>query len=202
MNSLTLYVLSLLLFAFPPGKGPLETRDEGSARYEQVARALSDAVAHQGAAWDRGPADLARAMISAGGTGMGFRLDVQTGELRGPYGEVCHMDLLPSTLRTLVSFEYRDLPDAELTALVVGHGYAPLRRCFDAGALLMVRLNRQARQCKEATDYATFALFARGKCSTKTDDGDELAAPRVELYWLLRARKHTVFPDWYKPERG
>jgi hypothetical protein len=203
MTSLGLYVLSLLLAAFPPGGTPQsETREAGAKRYELVAQALADAALYQGAAWDRGPADLARAMIAAGGPGMGFRLDVQLGVKRGRHGEVCHMDLLPSTLRTLVPFEHQGLPDAELTALVVGTGYLPLRRCFDAGALLMVRTRREAlRRCgSDPVDYAIFALFARYRCSTKPEQGEDvLARPRSELYWSLRARKHTSFPRWYEP---
>jgi hypothetical protein len=206
MSSLGLYVLSLLLAAFPPGKVPeRETRDDGAKRYEVVAQAIADAALHQGAAWDQGPADLARAMIAAGGMGMGFRRDVHTGELRGPAGEVCHMDLLPSTLRQLVPWDLARLPTPELTSRVVGLDYDSTRRCFDAGALLMVRVRREAtKRCKgHPLDYAMFALYATGgSCNTRTAKGDHLAGPRTDLLVKLRARKFVAFPDWYVPPKA
>jgi hypothetical protein len=200
MTSLGLYILSLLLFAFPPG-GAGETREEGARRYEVIAQALADASLHQGAAWDRGPADLGRAIVAAGGYGMGFGVGVQTGAVRGKAGEVCHVDILPSTLRTVVPWDLSRLPEAELVSKVVGLDYGSMRRCFDAGALLMVRIDREAkRRCKsEPLDLAVFALFARNTCSTRDAGGeDSIARPRFQLYLRLRARKHTIFPDWYE----
>ena len=58
----------------------------------------------------------------------------------------------------------------ELAQKVVGRDYPELRRCFDAGALLLVRARREAeRRCKGTPiDYATFAIYATGsECNTR-----------------------------------
>lgn len=182
-----------------------ESRDVGAKRLELVAQALADAAQHMGAAWQNGPADLARAMLSAGGWSNGLSEGVQVGRVRGPAGEVCFMDLQIPTLRTLVPWEHSRLPAEELAQTVLGLDYAPVRRCFDAGALLLVRARREAeKRCKGyPIDYATFALYATGSdCSTNngpTKGGDWLAGPRTASLGKWRARKATYFPDWYRP---
>lgn len=184
-----------------------ETREAGAKRLEVVAQAIADASLFHGSGWREGPRDLVRAVISAGGWGMGFREDVQTGRTRGKAGEVCLMDLMPRTLRMLTPYgEQKGKTDAELAAATVGRDYDSQRRCFDAGALLMVRVRREAeRRCKGyQIDYATFALYATGTdCSTNhgPPKGDWLAQPRYDSIRKFRARKHTVFPAWYSPPK-
>lgn len=266
MTSLGLYVLSLILSTFPPGRKPssverlsqcgtdpsvaacaiapvcprdmtacatppveahdgpqccalprwlegvgwvrTETREVGAKRLEGVAQALADAALHLGAAWEPGPRDLARAMLSAGGWSNGLSEGVQVGRIRGPAGEVCFMDLRIDTLRSLVPWERSRLPAEELAQSVLGLEYEPTRRCFDAGALLLVRARREAeRRCKGyPIDYATFALYATGsRCTTgnmlKPDGsrGDWLAGPRTASLGQWRSRKGASFPDWYAP---
>lgn len=187
----------------------VESRETGARRLEVVAQALADAAQHQGAAWHAGPQDLARAMLAASGWSTGLREDIQVGRTRGPAGEVCLMDLQIPTLRSLVPFDLSRLPDEELAQKVVGREYPELRRCFDAGALLLVRARREAeRRCKGTPmDYATFALYATGsECNTRRGPkGDWLAGPRLASLQKWRSRKATIFPDWYKkttPEPG
>jgi hypothetical protein len=187
----------------------IESRETGARRLEVVAQALADAAHHQGAAWHAGPQDLARAMLAASGWSTGLREDIQVGRTRGPAGEVCLMDLQIPTLRSLVPFDLSRLPDEELAQKVVGREYPELRRCFDAGALLLVRARREAeRRCKGSPmDYATFALYATGsECNTRRGPkGDWLAGPRLASLQKWRGRKATIFPDWYRkktPEPG
>jgi len=180
----------------------VESREAGARRLEVVAQALADAAQHQGAAWQTGPQDLARAMLAAGGWSTGLREDIQVGRTRGPAGEVCLMDLQIPTLRSLVPWDLSQLPSEELAQKVVGLEYPELRRCFDAGALLLVRARREAeRRCKGSPmDYATFAIYATGsECSTRRGPkGDWLAGPRLASLLKWRQRKATIFPDWYK----
>ncbi len=182
----------------------VESREAGARRLEVVAQALADAAQHQGAAWHAGPQDLARAMLAASGWSTGLREDIQVGRKRGPAGEVCLMDLQIPTLRSLVPWDLSRLPSEELAQKVVGLEYPELRRCFDAGALLLVRARREAeRRCKgNPMDYATFAIYATGsECNTRRGPkGDWLAGPRLASLLKWRQRKETVFPDWYKPD--
>jgi hypothetical protein len=180
----------------------VESREAGARRLEIVAQALADAAQHQGAAWPTGPQDLARAMLAAGGWSTGLREDIQVGRKRGPAGEVCLMDLQIPTLRALVPWDLSRLPNEELAQKVVGLEYPELRRCFDAGALLLVRARREAeRRCKGTPiDYATFAIYATGsECNTQRGPkGDWLAGPRLASLVKWRQRKATIFPDWYR----
>jgi hypothetical protein len=180
----------------------VESREAGARRLEVVAQALADAAHHQGAAWHAGPQDLARAMLAAGGWSTGLREDIQVGRTRGPAGEVCLMDLQIPTLRALVPYDLSRLPAEELAQKVVGLEYPELRRCFDAGALLLVRARREAeRRCKGTPmDYATFAIYATGsECNTRRGaKGDWLAGPRLASLLKWRQRKATIFPDWYR----
>jgi hypothetical protein len=180
----------------------VESRETGTRRLEVVAQALADAAQYQGASWQTGPQDLARAMLAASGWSTGLREDIQVGRTRGPAGEVCLMDLQVPTLRTLVPFDLSRLPAEELAQKVVGLEYPELRRCFDAGALLLVRARREAeRRCKGMPmDYATFAIYATGsECSTRRGaKGDWLAGPRLASLQKWRQRKATIFPEWYR----
>lgn len=183
-----------------------ETREAGVKRLEVVAEAVADSALFYGAGWKEGPRDLLRATIAAGGWGMGFHESTQVGRTRGPAGEVCLMDLLPSTLRGLTPFDRQKLSDKELADGVLGLDYDSQRRCFDAGSLLMVRVRREAeRRCKGyAIEYSTFALYATGSsCSTNNGPpkGDWLAAPRYDSMRKFRARKETVFPSWFTPTK-
>jgi hypothetical protein len=258
VSPLGLYVLSLLLWAFPPGRSQLssvelacerraevecaiegarwdpcfrgwrvnrkgdegrcrvadagswvrdETREEGAARLELVAQAGADAAEHLGAAWDRGPADLARMLVSAGGWSTGFKERIQVGAVRGPAGELCFLDLRPDTLVKVLPYDLSKLRGEELAAAVTGREYSQVRRCFDAGALLLVRARREAdRRCKGyPPEFSTFALYATGgACFTKgtAERPDWLATPRYQWLGRFRARKHTTFPDWYTPPKG
>jgi hypothetical protein len=185
----------------------VESREAGARRLEVVAQALADAAQHQGASWHQGPQDLARAMLAAGGWSTGLREDIQVGRTRGPAGEVCLMDLQIPTLRRLVPYDLSELPAEELAQKVVGLEYPELRRCFDAGALLLIRARREAeRRCKGTPmDYATFAIYATGsECNTRRGaKGDWLAGPRLASLQKWRGRKATIFPDWYRssPQR-
>lgn len=180
----------------------VESRETGARRLEVVAQALADAAQHQGASWATGPQDLARAMLAASGWSTGLREDIQVGRTRGPAGEVCLMDLQIPTLRSLVPWDLSQLPAEELAQKVIGLEYPELRRCFDAGALLLVRARREAeRRCKGTPlDYATFALYATGsECNThRGAKGDWLAGPRLASLQKWRQRKATIFPDWYR----
>jgi len=181
-----------------------ERRETGAARLEVVAEALADAALYAGAAWREGPTDLARAMLAASGWSTGMREDIQTGRTRGPAGELCLMDIQPKVLRSAVPWDLAGLADEELAQKVVGLGYAELRRCFDAGAVLMVRARRFATQhCREwPADYAVFAAYATGiQCHTLDRHGD-YARLRVRSYRKFRATRMTVFPGWYQALRS
>jgi hypothetical protein len=201
VTSLTAYVLSLILSAFPPGKHPeVETREVGAARLEVVARAEADAARAFGAGWPEGAVDLARAGTSAFGWSMGFRRDVQTGAKRGPAGEACFTDLHPATLRRFANFETAGRTDAELAMLVVGLDYDSLRRCFDAGFSALVHVRAvSARRCKSNVLLGTFALYANGNyCHTPGRGWIE--RKRLDTLLRFRARGGTFFPDWYQAE--
>jgi hypothetical protein len=184
-----------------------ESREAGARRLEVVSQALADAAQHYGAAWQPGPKDLARAMLSAGAWSTGLKEAIQVGRVRGPSGEVCLMDLLPSSLRVAVPWDLARLPEAELVKLVVGRDYDSQRRCFEAGALLLVRSRREAeRRCHgHPLDFSTFALYATGGACVTTgtkERPDWLATPRWQSLGKFRARKQTVFPDWYAASGG
>jgi hypothetical protein len=179
----------------------IESRDTGARRLEVVAEALADAALYAGATWKDGPVDLARALLAAGAWSTGLREDIQTGRKRGPAGEVCLMDIQPGSLRTAVPWDLAKLDNEALVQKVVGREYPELRRCFDAGAVLLVRARRWAEShCREwPLDYATFS--AGNSCTTIGRFGD-YAQLRARSYRKFRATKMTVFPDWYHPTRG
>ena len=182
----------------------VESRETGARRFEVVAEALADAALYAGASWKDGPVDLARAMLSAGAWSTGLREDIQTGRKRGPAGEVCLMDIQPASLRSAVPWDLAKLPDEELAQKVIGLGYPELRRCFDAGAVLLVRARRWAEHhCHEwPNDYSIFAAYGTGtSCNTLGRFGD-YAQLRARSYRKFRATNMTVFPDWYQPARG
>ncbi len=84
---------------------------------------------------------------------------------------------------------------------VIGTEYPELRRCFDAGAVLLVRARRWAEQhCHQwPLDYATFSAYGTGvSCDTIGRFGD-YAKLRASSYRKFRATCLTVFPDWYHP---
>lgn len=181
----------------------IESREAGARRLEVVATALADAATHAGASWREGPIDLARSLLSASAWSTGLREDIQTGRTRGPAGEVCLMDLQPDTLRTAVPWDLAQLERDELLMSVVGLGYPELRRCFDAGAVLMVRARRWAEQnCRGwPEDYAFFSVYGTGtSCHTHGRHGD-YARLRARTFQKFRATRMTVFPDWYEPRK-
>lgn len=183
----------------------IESREAGAKRFEVVAEALADAALYAGAGWRDGPVDLARAMLAASAWSTGLREDIQTGRKRGPAGEVCLMDIQPKVLRSAVPWDLARLEGEDLVQKVVGLEYPELRRCFDAGAVLIVRARRWSEQhCRDwPADYSIFAAYGTGiSCSTVNLFGD-YARLRARSYRKFRATRMTVFPDWYHPsQRG
>lgn len=181
----------------------VESREAGARRLEVVSEALADAALYAGASWKGGPVDLARAMLAASGWSTGLREDIQTGRKRGRAGEVCLMDIKPDILRTAVPWDLARLDKEALVQKVVGLEYPELRRCFDAGAVLLVRAHRWAEEhCKQwPGDYATYSAYATGsRCDTVGLYGD-YAAPRARSYRKFQATRATVFPSWFHPSR-
>ena len=181
----------------------IESREAGARRFEVVADALADAAAYAGAGWRDGPIDLARAMLAASAWSTGLREDIQVGRKRGPAGEVCLMDIQPKVLRTAVPWDLARLPPEELAQKVVGLEYPELRRCFDAGAVLLVRARRFSEQhCRDwPADYSIFAAYGTGvRCDTVDLFGD-YARLRARSYRKFRGTRMTVFPDWYHPSQ-
>lgn len=181
----------------------IESRETGARRLEVVAEALADAALYAGASWKDGPIDLARAMLAASAWSTGLREDIQTGRKRGPAGEVCLMDIQPQSLRTAVPWDLARLDKEALAQKVVGLEYPELRRCFDAGAVLLVRARRWADQhCHEwPNDYSTFSAYGTGSsCNTLGRFGD-YAQLRARSYRKFRATNMTVFPSWFHPTR-
>jgi hypothetical protein len=179
----------------------IESRETGARRLEVVADALADAALYAGASWKDGAVDLARAMLAASAWSTGLREDIQVGRKRGPAGEVCLMDIQPASLRTAVPWDLAGLKDEELAQKVVGLEYPELRRCFDAGAVLLVRARRWSEQhCREwPSDYAIFSAYGTGSsCNTIGRFGD-YAQLRARSYRKFRATNMTVFPDWFHP---
>lgn len=181
----------------------IESREAGAKRFEVVAEALADAALYASASWKDGPVDLARAMLAASAWSTGLREDIQTGRKRGPAGEVCLMDIQPQVLRSAVPWDLARLEPEELVQKVVGLEYPELRRCFDAGAVLIARARRWSEQhCRDwPSDYSIFAAYGTGiSCSTVNLFGD-YARLRARSYRKFRATRMTVFPDWYHPSR-
>lgn len=211
MKPLALYVLSLILWQFPPGRQPdVESREWGAARLEVVARALADSAIDHGDAWEEGERDFARVMVATAGLSMGFTLAVQVGDRRGPGGAVCLADLQPSTLRRFAAFETAGRTDDELAWMVTGRDYDSLRRCFDTGFAVLASARKYAdRHCQSyPTELATFAVFVSGVgCASKgtikirgeEKPRSELELMRVRTLEELRQRKATRFPRWYTP---
>jgi hypothetical protein len=229
LSALSSYILSLALASFPPGTkvhsleklpdcgtDPREPtceltpvcketsilcRETGARRLEVVSEALADAALYAGASWKDGPVDLARALLAASAWSTGLREDIQTGRKRGPAGEVCLMDIQPASLRSAVPWDLARLDTNALIQKVIGLEYPELRRCFDAGAVLLVRARRWAEQhCQKwPLDYATFSAYGTGvSCDTIGRFGD-YAKLRAGSYRKFRATHLTVFPDWYHP---
>lgn len=182
----------------------VESREAGARRLEVVAKALADAALYAGAGWRDGPVDLARAMLAASGWSTGLREDIQVGRMRGRAGEVCLMDIQPAVLRAAVPWDLSQLKDdEELVQKVVGLEYPELRRCFDAGAVLLLRARRWSQEhCKSwPEDYAFFSAYGMGpSCHTLGRLGD-YARLRARTYQKFRATRMTVFPDWYQPSK-
>jgi hypothetical protein len=179
----------------------IESRETGARRLEVVSEALADAALYAGASWKDGPIDLARAMLAASAWSTGLREDIQTGRKRGPAGEVCLMDIQPQSLRSAVPWDLAKLDTDTLIQKVVGLGYPELRRCFDAGAVLLVRARRWAEQhCHEwPGDYATFSAYGTGSSCTTLGRFGDYAELRARSYRKFRATRMTVFPPWYHP---
>jgi hypothetical protein len=179
----------------------VESRETGARRLEVVSEALADAALYAGASWKDGPVDLARAMLAASAWSTGLREDIQTGRKRGPAGEVCLMDIQPMSLRSAVPWDLARLDTDALIGKVVGLEYPELRRCFDAGAVLLVRARRWAEQhCHEwPLDYATFSAYGTGSSCTTIGRLGDYAKLREHSYRKFRATHVTVFPDWYRP---
>jgi hypothetical protein len=180
----------------------VESRETGARRIAVVAEALADAAMYAGAAWREGPTDLARALLSASGWSTGLREDIQVGRTRGPAGELCLMDIQPAVLRTAVPWDLANLKDEELASKVVGLEYPELRRCFDAGAVLMVRARRFASShCSDwPDDYSLFAAYGTGTSCHTLDRHGDYARLRAGTFRKFRATRATVFPSWYRPE--
>lgn len=212
MTQFALYILSLILVAFPPGKHPeLETREAGSHRLATWSDAHADSAHEFGDRWPEGERDLARAGVAFWGVSMGFARDIQSGEKRGPANATCFADILPSTLRTFAQFETAGLSDAELTARVVGLDYGSARRCADAGFAALVHAREYAEKwCPGDATLAAFAIYASGSCTSRgfiTVRGRQRPRTWVEesryaLLVKLRRRTATVFPGWYREEEG
>jgi len=180
-----------------------ESREAGARRLSVVAEALADAALYAGAGWSEGPTDLARAMLAASGWSTGLREDIQTGRTRGPAGELCLMDIQPGVLRTAVPWDLARLTDEELALKVIGLEYPELRRCFDAGAMLLVRAKRWSTvHCREwPGDYALFAAYGTGiSCHTMDRHGD-YARLRARSYRKFRGTRDTIFPSWFRREQ-
>lgn len=180
-----------------------ESREAGARRLEVVSEALADAALYAGASWREGPVDLARAMLAASGWSTGLREDIETGRKRGRAGEVCLMDILPDSLRKAVPWDLAGLEKEALVQKVVGVEYPELRRCFDAGAVLLVRAHHWAENhCRKwPSDYATFSAYATGsRCETIGLYGD-YAELRANTYRKFKATQATVFPSWFHPSR-
>jgi hypothetical protein len=200
-SALALYVFSLILWKFPPGKHPqIETREAGAVRYAVISRALADSAIQFDDKWPEGSTDLTLAGISAFGWSMGFRKDVQTGEKRGPKGEACFSDMQAPTLRMFAQFETAGLSDKELFSKVIGLDYQSLRRCFDAGFAGLTHARKVARwKCKDAPLRGTFALYANGNfCHTPGRTWIERV--RLNTYLSLQGRITAHFPAWVPPE--
>jgi hypothetical protein len=207
--NLASYVLSLILATFPPGKHPeLETREAGANRLATWAAAHADSAHEFGSRWPEGEKDLARAGVAFWGVSMGFRRDVQTGELHGPANASCFADMLPSTIRQFAQFETAGLSDAELMARVVGLDYASARRCADAGFAALVHAREYAeKRCRTGNPtLAAFAIYASGSCSSKgtimlrgkSRPRTWMEQSRFDLLLRLRARKSVALPGWYR----
>jgi hypothetical protein len=207
--TLAAYVLSLILANFPPGVRPaIETREAGAERLATWSRAHADSAHEFGARWPEGEQDLARAGVAFWGVSMGFRREVQTGELRGPANASCFADMLPSTIRHFAQFETAGLSDAELMARVVGLDYFAARRCADAGFAALVHAREYAeKRCRTGNPtLAAFAIYASGTCSSKgsiTVRGKQrprtwMEQTRFDLLVKLRARKSVALPAWYR----
>lgn len=179
----------------------VESRETGARRLEVVSEALADAALYAGATWKDGPIDLARALLAASAWSTGLREDIQTGRKRGPAGEVCLMDIQPASLRSAVPWDLARLETDALIHKVIGLGYPELRRCFDAGAVLLVRARRWAEQhCHEwPLDYSTFSAYGTGSSCTTVGRLGDYANLRARSYRKFRATRMTVFPDWYHP---
>jgi hypothetical protein len=179
----------------------VESRDAGARRLEVVAKALADAALYAGAGWRDGPVDLARAMLAASGWSTGLREDIQVGRTRGRAGEVCLMDIQPTVLRSAVPWDLSQLEEEALVQKVVGLEYPELRRCFDAGAVLLLRARRWSREHCESwpEDYAFFSAYGPS-CHTLGRLGD-YARLRARTYQKFRATRMTVFPEWYRPSK-
>lgn len=182
----------------------IETREEGARRLELAASAEGDAVAAVAGAWPEGERDLGRFVTSTWGWSGGYQKGMQEGNLRGPAFEGCVADLHPKTLRQFAPKELQGLTDAELFDRVTGDTYAELRLCMDIGLQAILNARTQAeRRCKGRgpIELTTFAMYATGRYCTMPPPLDWADDARVRTLAKFRARKTTVFPDWYQPER-
>jgi len=188
--------------AAPGAFARLETRDEGAKRFEVIAEAIADVAEEHAKEWPLGAADLARAMLSASGWSTGLHERIETGELRGPAGEVCLTDMQLPTLRTVVPPELARLSDDDLVKAVVGTDYEHLVHCYDAGATLLVRTRKYAStHCRQyPLSYSMFAVYAMGASCTTAGKFGDLAGFRDRSYRAFQATPQTVFPKWYTPE--
>jgi hypothetical protein len=158
--------------------------------------------------WPEGPVDLAKAMLTMSIWESGLREDIMAGippKGRGPDGEACVMQVMPSVLRKFAVWmpeaDRAKATDEELAAQVLGTDDASLRRCYEAGGRVMARMRSVAQHsCKQRWTYSMWARYGTiGRCDT-VGLYDDFAAKREKTFESFRRVKQPIWPEWFTPE--
>lgn len=159
-------------------------------------------------AWNGDVKSLIAAAASATYWESGLREDIQYGyppKGRGPAGEGCVMQVMPSQAR---SFSYwlspeqkKAMSDEEIVQQMLGGSDEAMTRCFTVGARILARMAGHARhQCKGPNQvYAMFSLYGTGSKCSSVGVMDDFAQKRERTYFkILDKKRQELIPDWAK----
>lgn len=157
----------------------------------------------QRAGWPEGPETLLAAGLTTAFWESGYREDIQHGYEplgRGPGGEVCLMQIMPSELRNHAKWLPERVRAAmttdELVAEVLGDAPEKLDHCFEAGMRALARMRGACRHKPGHWAFKMWSMYGTGgTCSFVADPGKKnFALQRYTTFHRLMASEEGV-PD-------
>lgn len=207
----------------------VESRDAALLRYQGIAEALErnalrlvDCKLPDGsvdldcrpAGWPRGTGRAQQLAFAAASVALwesGLREDIELGAPpmgRGPAGEVCLMQIMPTQVQALASWvpsteRSRALKREEhedLAKTLLGRSPEALDRCVEVGMRNLARARATCAGKGMAWDYGMFAAYGTGNRCSSVGIQDDFAAKRSRTFAALTASTKT--PERLKSEIG